>query len=125
MIAQATQTLGTVIDLLAADHAGFAYPEIAQITPLLSDGTTERNYVLQSSALVVRQARRSWVAIPTADMHVIRGYASSKATVTLTEEDGTERSVIVMDFVPTQRWTGYWDVSALLIETSDPDDAGS
>lgn len=125
-IASATQTLGIVDNLLAADHAAFTYPEIAQVTPLLSDGTTERNYVLQGSAVTVRQARRSWVAVPTADMHVIRGYATSKQEVTLVEEDGTERSVIVMDIgQPVQRWTGYWDISCTLIETADPDDAGS
>lgn len=121
----AFQTLGVIDQLIARDHEDFAYPESAQITALLSDGQHERNYVLQSSALTVRQARRSWVAVPTDDMHTIRGYASSKQEVLLTEEDGTQRSVIVMDFGATQRFVGFWDISATLIETGDPNSDGS
>lgn len=124
MTMDAFQTLGAVA-LIAADHDVFAYPEAGEITPLLSDGTTERNYVLQGSSLSVRQARRSWVVVPEADMRTLRGYASSKMEVTLTEEDGTSRSVVVMDFTAKQRFTGYWDISALLIETADPDTEGS
>lgn len=121
----ATQTLGIVDELIAQNHEGFAYPEAAEITPLLSDGQHERNYVLQSSALTVRQARRSWTMVPTADMHTIRAYASTKEEVPLVEEDGTARSVVVMDFSPTQHFVGYWDISATLIETSDPESDGS
>lgn len=125
MTDSAYQQLGIVDQLIAADHDGFAYPESAQVTALLSDGVHERNYVLQSSALTVRQARRSWVLVPTADMHTLRGYASTKEEVLLVEEDGTERSVIVMDIAPRQRFVGFWDVSATLIETSDPTSDGS
>jgi hypothetical protein len=125
MTDSAYQTLGIVDELIARDHAGFAYPEAAQVTPVLSDGTTERNYVLQGSGLSVRQARRSWVLVPTADMHTIRGYASTKDQVLLVEEDGTERAVIVMDFGATQRFVGHWDVSALLLEAADPATPGS
>ena len=125
MNVSAFQILGIVDELMAQEHTGFAYPEAAEITPLLSDGAHERNYVLQSSALTVRQARRSWTMVPTADMHTIRGYASTKDEVLYVEEDGSSRSVIVMDFDPRQRYVGFWDISATLIETTDPDDAGS
>lgn len=121
----ATQTLGAVDNLYAATHEVFAYPEAATITTLLSDGASERNFVLQGSGLQVRQARRSWVVVPTGDMQTIRGYASSKTAITLTEEDETTRSVIVMDFDATQRFVGYWDVEATLIEITDPDAPGS
>jgi len=121
----AFQQLGSVIDLVAADHEAFAYPEAAVLTPILSDGASERNFVLQGSGLSARQARRSWVAVPTPDMQTIRGYSSSKDQVTLTEEDGTSRPVIVMDFAATQRFVGYWDVSARLVETADPTSPGS
>jgi hypothetical protein len=124
-VTTAFQTLGVVDELIAADHEAFSYPEIAEVTGLLSDGLHERNFVLQSSAPTIRQARRSWVLVPTADMYAIRGYGTSKQQVQLTEEDGTSRAVIVMDFAATQRFVGYWDVSARLIETADPDDAGS
>lgn len=126
MIMTATQTLGIVDDLIA-DKApeAFAYPEAATVTTLLSDDTTERNYVLQGSGLSVRQARRAWVLVPTADMHVIRGYDSGKDQVVYSEEDGTDRLVVVMDFSARERFTGYWDVSVRLIETADPDTPGS
>jgi hypothetical protein len=125
MTDSATQILGVVDGLIAQEHAAFAYPEIAQVTPLLSDGLHERNYVLQSSALSVRQARRSWVVVPTADMHTLRGYASTKEEVALVEEDGTTRPVVVMDFDARERFVGYWDISATLVETGDPSGDGS
>jgi hypothetical protein len=121
----AFQQLGIVDELIAREHTGFAYPEAAQVSPVLSDGTTERNYVLQGGALSIRQARRSWVMVPTADMHTIRGYASTKDQVLLVEEDGTERAVIVMDFVPRQMYVGHWEVTVLLLEAADPDTPGS
>lgn len=121
----AFQQLGIVDQLIAATHEGFAYPEAAQVTTVLSDGAHERNYVLQGGSLSVRQAKRSWVVVPEADMHTIRGYASSKDQVTLIEEDGTNRAVIVMDFEATQRFTGYWDITVNLLETTDPDSPGS
>lgn len=126
MIVAATQTLG-IVDELFCDKTpeDFAYPEASQVIALLSDGTTERNYVLQGSGQSVRQARRAWVLVPTGDKNTIRGYASSKSEVLYTEEDGTERNVIVMDYSARERFTGYWDISVRLIETEDPDDAGS
>ena len=121
----AYQTLGVVDQLIAEGHDAFEYPEAATVVAVLSDGSAERNYVLQGGALTVRQARRSWVVVPTADMHTIRGYASSKAEVLLTEEDDVSRTVIVLDFGAKQRFVGYWDVSALLLETADPTSDGS
>ena len=121
----ATQTLGIVDALIADDHDAFVYPEAAQISPLLSDVIAERNFVLQGSGLSARQAHRSWVVVPTADMQTLRGYSSAKTEVTLTEEDGTTRTVFLMDFDATQRFVGYWDISALLIETADPTSPGS
>jgi hypothetical protein len=116
----AYQTLGDVDELIARDHEAFAYPEAAVVTPVLSDGTSDLNYVLQSGGLSVRQAKRSWVTVPTADMETLREYSETKAEQVYTEEDGTIRSVIVMDFRATQQFVGYWTVAALLIETVEP-----
>lgn len=121
----ATQTLGSVDELIAADHNAFTYPERAQVLPLLGTDSSTRNYVLQGSAPTVRQASRSWVAVPTADMETLNGYATDKTEVTLTEEDGTTRPVILMGFNAHQRFVGVWDVNCTLIETADPTPPGS
>lgn len=125
MTDSATQTLGIVDQLIAADHDAFLYPEAATVTTILSDGTSDRNFVLQASGLQVRQARRSWVVVPSADKDILRGYSEAKDIVILVEEDGTSRGVIVMDLDAKQRFVGYWDVSATLLEISDPVAPGS
>lgn len=121
----ATQILGVVDGLIAQDHEAFVYPETSEVTGLISNGQTERNYVIQSSAPTARMARRSWTLVPTDDMHTLRAYATTKDEVTLVEEDETERLVIVRDIAATQRFVGYWDVTATLVETGDPSGTGS
>lgn len=120
MIVSAYQQLGTVDQLISSTFETFAYPEHGVVTPTLSDGTTERNYVLQSSGLSVRQARRTWLTVPTEKKELIGDLAATKEIVSYTEEDGTVRNVIVMDFAAHQQFAGYWEVSVRLIETSDP-----
>lgn len=122
MTTSAFQTLGDVDGLIAIgeQHPAFVYPEFAQVTPLLSNGLTERNYVLQSSGQIVRESARSWTNVSTADKEALLGYALSKEQVAYTEEDGTTRTVIVLDFVANERWHDLWEVRARLIETEEP-----
>lgn len=119
------QTLGTVATLLAKPYAGFAYPEFASVLSLLSDGSAGPFAVLQSSAPPFRRAAVSWQAVVTADVDTLRGYAESKEEVTFVEEDGTSRTVAVLDFGQQLLFVGIWTVSATLVELSDAIPPGS
>lgn len=126
MTASPFQSLGAVIELLElGDQPIFAYPEAASITALLSDGTSERNAVIQGSGLTLRQAVVAWQTVPEEDVKTIRGYASTKEEVTFTEEDGTERPVRVFDFSASKGHANLWTVHARLVETGDPSLEGS
>jgi hypothetical protein len=121
----AYQTIGTVTGLIPAGGNAFLFPEFAQVVGLLSDGTTGSNAVLQSGAPTWRKAQASWQVVPTADMERLSDYAEQKSEQTLTEEDGTTRTVVLMDFAAALQFSGYWTVSATLLETTDPELPGS
>ena len=125
-IIYALQDLGSALDLMPmGDQPLFSYPEHATITALISDGISERNALVQSGSLTLRQKTVTFQAVPYADMVTIRGYASSKNEVAYTDEDGTSRNVIVMDFAAKRGVADVWFVTVRLIETDDPNLLGS
>ena len=106
-------------DIMDSSFTGFDYPNNAQRVPVLSDGTSTRNEVLQQSGLTRRQATLG-CSLEDADALVVRGYFESRETVTFTDRNGATRDVIVFDFTRTERFAGVWDCTAILLEMSDP-----
>ncbi len=119
------QSLGSIDPLLTTAYSGFDYPSYGQVVPLLSgDPTSGGNAVLQSSALTLRQAAVTANA-EDADALVLRGYYETKAEVPFTDFDGTESTVIVMDFSRTNIKDSVWECSMTLLEIAPPVIVGS
>jgi hypothetical protein len=117
-------TLGTVIDLPDAEFSGFDYPNNAQLVPLLSDGASERNAVLQQSGLTMRQATLA-TTLDTADAITLRGYYESREAVDFVDHDGATTSVRLLEFSRSMVTAGLWAVMLTMIEIADPVPLGS
>lgn len=119
------QSIGEALELLPVGQTRFTFDEFASVMPLLGNGPADRNYVLQSSSTVVRRAAMTWFPVSDEDLETMQGYAEDKSEQLFTEEDGTERYVVVLDFKPTLEQGGEWSVGATLLEVSDPTPPGS
>jgi hypothetical protein len=113
-------TLGD-LELMQTAYSGFRYPPRAQVIPLLGLGADWGNAVVQSSALTLRQATVSWVAASTADKDAARDLAESLEEIGYTDHNGFEHTVRVIDFSSAHRVGDFWECTATLLETSDPE----
>jgi hypothetical protein len=110
-----TLSLGAVDPVWSKSFSGFDYPNTAQLLPVLGDGTSARNAVLQQSAPTVRQGSLA-CTLETADMLTIRGYYESREAVVFTDADGSVNTCRVFDFTRTFG-DPDWDVTIVLLET--------
>ena len=117
-------SLGAVTDLMDQAFSGFDYPSNVVVTPLLSDGTSPRNAVLQQSALTLRRASLSIIA-ETAEALTLRGYAEAKTEVEFVDYEGAVSDVVVVVLCRSVGFGDVWDVSMVLVEMSEPEPAGS
>jgi hypothetical protein len=100
--------------LWSGSFSGFDYPNNAQVIPLLGNGTSTYNAVLQQSALTARQVTLG-CTLETADMLTIRGYFESREAVTFTDWDGTVTASRVLDFTAAFG-DPDWDCTIVLLE---------
>ena len=103
-------------DIMDDTFSGFDYPNNAFVVPLLGDGTSTYNVVLQQSALTVRQAAVSCV-LDTADSLTLRGYYESREVVTFTDGEGDATDVRLLDFTRALRFGGYWSCTFTVMES--------
>jgi hypothetical protein len=119
------QSLGSIDPLLTTAYSGFDYPSYGTVVPVLSgDPTSGGNAVLQSSALTLRQAAVT-VNAEDADALVLRGYYEAKTEVLFSDFDGTESTVVVMDFSRSNIKDTLWECSMTLLEMTPPVIGGS
>lgn len=125
MTDSAYQSLGAAVELLPVGQTLFVYDEFVTLTGLLGNGSSTRNYVAQESGPMVRKAAVTWEAVDPEDLDALQTYAEDKSEQIFTEEDGTSRPVILLDFKPVRGAGDEWTVSATLVETADPTPPGS
>jgi hypothetical protein len=111
--------LDAVGPLMDDQWSGFDYPNNAQVVPLLGDGVTVRNAVLQQSALTLRQGTLSCL-VETADADTLRTDYEARSTVTFTDYDGATTDVVILDFTRSLKFAGVWAVTVILLELADP-----
>jgi hypothetical protein len=113
------------ITLLDSQYSGFDYPNTKQVVGILHDGTSlGGNGVIQQSGFAFRQATIGFVA-ETEDALAVQTLYEATSEVTFTDHDGYTRDVVVLDYSRSLLFGEVWQVSATLVEMSDPEPPGS
>lgn len=119
-------SLGAISGLLDGSFSGFAHPPSKTLLPLLeNEAGTTGNVVVQQASLGLRQASLSFIARSSAEKDLARGYDETGETVVFVDYDGTERSVMVLDYSAALRFGDVWNVSVTMLELSEPLAPGS
>lgn len=111
-----TFALGTIDPLLVEDFDGFDVPSFKQLVPILSDGTSTQNDVVQSGAPGRGRASLTGV-LHAADLATVRGYYTASTSVTFRDGNGNEREVIVLEFA-AQDFTDWATFTATLVDVT-------
>lgn len=108
-------SLGTIDPLLVEDFDGFDYPQSATRTPLLSDGTSTRNELIQSSGLLLLTAHLTGT-LAAEDIATLRGYYATMDPVTFTDANGNARDVRVFECAVSD-FTDWGTFAITLVES--------
>jgi hypothetical protein len=112
-----TLILGDIADLPFKDYSGFDLPQTATLVLLLSDGTSDRNQVLQQGAQPFPQAAISGYVEDYATILQLREYHRTKEELAFEDNTLLEfRTVRVFECTAPQIWPGAWQYSIILID---------
>lgn len=107
--------LGTIDPLAVTSFAGFDVAAPATLVPVLSDGVSVANAVLQSGAAGWGQAKVSGDLQDADDVATLRGYYASKEEVTFIDAYGNSSTVRVLELEIADVAVDWWSFSATLI----------
>lgn len=111
--------LGAVDPFYLDTTAGWDLPSFVQLVPLLSDGSSTGNQVMQSGSTPLRQNSIKGTVLDAADMVLLRGYNASKEAIEFLDPGDEDLMVRILDFSAAATDDESWSIQATLVEAPD------
>jgi len=111
---------GTVSPLGVETFDGFDLPQTSTLVPILSDGSSTGNQVLQQGATPFLQAQVAGWLIEPEHVATLRAAYASKEAGTFTDGNGNSLDVRIFDLPPIKDRTDWWEWTMTLIESDTP-----
>jgi len=104
------------VNVIPRVFVDWRYPKFGSLVPVLSDGSSIDNEVLQSSAVPRLQAVFSGWIESAADLASLKGYDATKAVITVTDTDDENREAVILTFSYDRLQPALWLVSMTLLD---------
>lgn len=104
---------------------GWVYEQTAERVPLLSDGTSTHDEVIQQGSQSSLSAHLTGKFTDFDDVATLREYARTKEVVTFYDpEEATSHTCVVFTFAVSRQVYFIWDWDMTLVEASDVTGSG-
>jgi hypothetical protein len=115
-----------VVQLGVTTFDGWNYPTFGSTVPILHDGTSVDNEVLQSGSVLRLRATVRGRTLDFQEIEVLRGYNASKEMVDFVDSElGDSYTVVVLDFQYDRAIPFLFAYTIDLIDMSDQAGSGS
>jgi len=114
------------VTLSVRGFRGWDYPQFGSTVPILDDGSSVDNEVVQSASVLRLRASIQGHTLSYSDVTTLRGYNATKELVSFEDDElGDTKSVVILDFRVDRSWPFLFDYTIELIDMSDQAGSGS